>query len=368
MPSTVRFLRQYLHPAAAATFESEVVYARRGAMLPATVFRPAGYPGRLPGWVVLHGLTRPGRRHRALVRFARAVASAGNVVFVPDIPEWRDLRVAPDPAIETIRAAVAALQQRADVHRERVGLFGFSFGATQALIASTEDELRKRLAGLAAWGGYCDLHRLFRFALTGQHELDGVTYRTRPDPYGVWVMAGNYLPLVPGCADAQPVADALHELAIESGEKGVHAWDPVYDDSKRRLRDRFPPAQRELFDLLAPVTGTGAEDRPHRPQTLEMADALATAALQRDPLLDPRPWLPQVRTPVVVAHGRDDRLIPFSEGIRLARELPGRTVRSATVTALFQHSGGTQAGLGAIGTAREAARFVRLLHRVLHLV
>src|SRR5690606_8515639 len=149
---------------------------------------------------------------------------------------WRDLRVAPAVTIGTIQQAVRALQLRDDVKHDHVGLFGFSFGATQALIAAADESTSRLLAGVAAWGGYSDLRRLFRFGLTGEHELDVVTYRTEPDPYGCWFMAGNYLPRVPGYNGTDAVARALHDLALEAGEKGLFAWDPFFDASKRRLR------------------------------------------------------------------------------------------------------------------------------------
>src|SRR5690606_37512075 len=75
MESTIRFLKQYLRPTDNATVESETIYTRGAEALPATVFRPARGPRQLPGWVVLHGLTRPGRAHPSLQRFARAFAS-----------------------------------------------------------------------------------------------------------------------------------------------------------------------------------------------------------------------------------------------------------------------------------------------------
>ncbi|HUF50330.1 MAG TPA: hypothetical protein VMN60_05820 [Longimicrobiales bacterium] len=354
-----------MRPAAGATVASEMLYSRGTVQLPATVLRPAGDTRALPGWVMLHGLTRPGRAHPSLLRFAGAVASAGNVVLVPEIPEWRDLRVAPAVTIGTIRAAVRALQQRDDVRHEHVGLFGFSFGATQALIASADEETAALLAGVAAWGGYYDLRRLFRFGLTGDHEIDGVTYNTPPDPYGPWIMAGNYLPHVPGHEDTAEVAAALHALAFEAGERRVYAWDPVFDASKRRLRAELPSRHHELFDLIAPETTAPPRDER---RVLELADAIAATALEVDPLLDPRPFLDDVRVPVLFAHGRDDRLVPFSESIRLARAVPPERVKSLTITALFQHSGGTSSGLGPVGLVREAARFVALLHRVLDLV
>ena len=365
MPSTIRFLKQYLRPADGATVAAETVYMRGDEELPATVFRPARGPRQLPGWVVLHGLTRPGRAHPSLQRFARAVASAGNIVFVPEIPEWRDLHVAPAIAIGTIRQAVRALQERDDVRHDHVGLFGFSFAATQALIAAADDETSRLLAGVAAWGGYSDLRRLFRFGLTGDHELDGVSYHTEPDPYGCWIMAGNYLTRVPGYERAHDVSTALHDLALEAGERGMYAWDPVFDQSKRSLRQRLDHDGRELFDMIAPETT--APRRDHQ-RVLDLAESLARTAIEADPLLDPMPFLADVRVPILFSHGRDDRLIPFTETIRLSRAVPDRHVRSTIITALFQHSGGTQGGLGPLGIAREGTRFALLLRRVLALV
>jgi pimeloyl-ACP methyl ester carboxylesterase len=365
MPSTLRFLRQYLRPRIDATVETEGTYARGSERLPATIIRPAGRRGPLPGWVVLHGLTRTGRAHPALLRFTRAVAAAGNIVFVPEIPEWRDLRIEPHLTVDTIREAVRELQRRDDVRHEHVGLFGFSFGATQALVAAADADTAGLLSGIASWGGYCDLGGICRFGLTGLHEIDGVTYQTEPDPYGSWIMAANYLAHVPGHESCAPVARALHELALEAGQVGVYAWDPVYDPTKRALRAGLAPEHRALFDLIAPETTVRRRDER---RLLQLADDIADTALRIDPLLDPRPYLPQVRTAVLVAHGRDDRLIPFSESIRLARGLPPACVRSHTVSALFQHSGGTQSGLGALGMARESARFVGLLRGVLRLV
>jgi dienelactone hydrolase len=221
MASLIGFARAYQAPGRAPVTVQETSYRRGAETLPARVYRPASHGGGpLPGWVVLHGLTRTGREHPGLHRFASAVAASGSLVLVPDIPEWRDLRVAPAVTIDTIRAAVRALQQRQDVNHEHAGLLGFSFGATQALIAAVDPDIAGMLHGIAAWGGYADLPSLFEFGMTGFHELDGERRYIDPDPYGSWVMAGNYLPAVPGHEGDKAVADAVHALAIEAGELG----------------------------------------------------------------------------------------------------------------------------------------------------
>ena len=48
----------------------EIEFRRESETLPATLYLPSDDHAGLPGWVLLHGITVPGRRHEALVRFA----------------------------------------------------------------------------------------------------------------------------------------------------------------------------------------------------------------------------------------------------------------------------------------------------------
>ncbi len=364
MASTIRFLRQYLRPRPEAVRAEAAEYVRDRRRLPADVYRPARRSGRLPAWVLLHGLTWSGREHPSLVPFARAVAASGAVVCVPDIPEWRDLRVAPAVTGPSIAAAADVLAARGDVDAERIGVIGFSFGATQALVAAAEPALAARISGIAAWGGYADVHSLFHFGITGEYELDGRHYHADPDPYGGWVMGSNYLPAVPGVDSAAPLADALRQLAVAAGKAGIYAADASFDPLKLRLREEIPPEGRPLLDLFAPRAG----DRVNRDRAGEIARELADAAIRVDPMFDPTPALPHVTTRTFLAHGRDDRLVPFTESYRLHRRLPPGISRGVTVTSLFAHSGGTLEDLGPLGILREGARFVRLLNGILDLV
>jgi hypothetical protein len=90
--------------------------------------------------------------------------------------------------------------------------------------------------------------------------------------------------------------------------------------------------------------------------------------LRAEPLVNPGPALKVLRTTTVIAHGRDDRLVPFTESIRLGRELRTGVLRRCTITGLFAHAGGTEKGLGAFGTAREGAAFVGLLSSIIDLI
>jgi pimeloyl-ACP methyl ester carboxylesterase len=396
MRSTIRALRYARSwvsgsPPAA---EHEIVIDRRGEQVPATLFLPVGPrrrrgererrerrtargaeagavepllplegAGDLPGWVVLHGITRPGRQHPTLLRFARSLASTGAAVLIPEIPEWRELELAPEAAVPTIKAAILALDARPETAPGRTGVIGFSFGAPQALIAAADPELKGHLAGVAGFGGYADVERTFRFQFTGEHDWDGTRYRTRPDPYGRWVVGANYITRIPGLEDAHDVGDALRELASAAGERQIASWDPVHEPVKRAAREGVDPRRRFLFDLFAPP----AEEEPDREASADYVRAMAREVARGVPLLDPRPFLDKIEVPVRLLHGRDDHLIPFTETLRLRRDFPPDADVRVWITGLFAHSQGAQLASRLHG-AREGLRFLRALRDVFALV
>lgn len=369
MASTVRFLREFLLPRPTGVVRRETTYRRDDETLAASLYHPAGASaatGRLPGWAALHGLTYSGREHPSLDRLARALAASGSVVLVPDLPEWRALRVAPRSTVQTIKAAVLELDRNPLTAPGRVGVIGFSFGATQSLIAATDPVLEGHLAGVAAWGGYADIHRTTRFAFLGTHELDGRRHRLDPDPYGRWILAGNYLHLLPDHAGDRALSEALLELARTAGRRGIMSWSEELDPLKEASRASLSPRQREVFDLIAPPA-TGVRTDTERARMEELVGRMTEAAVAHEPLLDPRGYLDRVPVPVFLAHGRGDRLMPWTEMIRLRRALPDDRVVYSAITTLFDHSFGKRR-FPTPAVLLESARFVRLISRMLRLI
>ena len=340
---------------------SEVMIDRQGSPIPATFVVPEGDGGPYPGWVVMGGITRMGRRHPQLVRFQRALASSGFAVLVPEVPEWQELRIAPHVTIPTIRAGIAALRERPEVKPGKVGLVGFSFGAPMIVLASMMEDLAAEIGGVALFGGYCDLDRTLTCSLTGVHEWQGVTHRLDPDPVGRWVLASNYLTDAPGFEDAADVADALHQLARVAGDLRVRGWHPQHDALKRDLRAGVAPERRELYDLFArPTTDPAPDDGA----CAAVAESLAEAVRRAEPLLDPGRHLSKVQTPVTLIHGRDDRLVPYTESLRFHECLPDSVASDVTITGLFAHTAGL-APDSLSSRVRESLVFFQALRRVL---
>ncbi len=358
MPSVLRFLSGYFRHPDNGVVVSEIRLPSPAEGSPATFIRPPGTRS-LPAWILLHGVTIPGRRHPVLTRFANALASSGVAVIVPEVPAWRELRLDESAGDTAIRAAVAHLRSRSDVTGD-ITLIGFSFGATQALMSASRDPVRAHVRKVVAFGGYGDLARSLYCMFTGEHEWDGVRYQLDPDPYGRWIVATNYLDKVPEYAHMQDLKLATRELAAASGVRGVYAAKPRHDELHRSIRARLSSEEREVFDLIAPVEGT----TPPRDAMHSLAERIVAAATRHARGLDPRPHLPNLDQTVVLAHGREDRLIPFTETFRLAAAMPPAVDATVSITRLFAHSKEAD-GLGPLAYPREIARYLTLLRRVL---
>ncbi|TVR50368.1 MAG: alpha/beta hydrolase [Gemmatimonadales bacterium] len=332
-----------------------------------TLIAPPG-PGPFPGWVVLHGITRPGRNHRSLRQFASALASTGARVLIPEIRHWRELDLAPEPAQRILRSAVRWLAASPGTESGGVMLVGFSFGGPQAILAASDPDFARELKGVLAWGSYADLERTLRFQFTGEHAYAGTDYRQAPDPYGRWVVAANCLPHTPGKEDAADVASALRGLAARAGDLQIPAHDPSLEPLRQAMRAEVADERKELFDLFAPPMGEkGGSFSPYmaRERALSLIRSMSAGARAAEPLLDPLARIERITVPVRLLHGKGDVLIPFTETLALADQLRPRTQDlKVGITGLFAHSGGNGEHVGVWSRIRENFQFLRVLRRV----
>ncbi len=355
MLHVARFLRSYSRNKP-GPYASEIEISVAGSAVPATFIRTA--PRVSPAWVVLHGITVPGRQHPTLVRFAHALAAAGGTVIIPEVPAWRELRIDPAAAEATTLAAAKYLREVVGV--QSVGVIGFSFGATQALVTASKPVSKPLIDTVVGFGGYFDLERTLVFMMTGEHEWQGEMRVIEPDPYGRWIVAANYLREIPEFSGMTNVATGARLLAAEVGRHGASAGDPLFDPLKARIREDLTSSEREIWSLIAHQSGDAFDrEAAHR-----LARMLVEAARRVHPQLEPRGALRGLTQRVVLAHGYEDRLVPYTESLRLHAALPAQVDATVTITRLFAHSTGGDS-LRPWQYPVEVARYVRLLTRAL---
>ena len=164
---TTRFAREWTWPGAALE-EDELALPGHPENRLATRIRPRKLQ-RGPAWILLHGITRTGRSHVGLLRFARSLAAGGATVLIPEIPDWIAMDIAPERARGAVLDGIAAAESDPRVEG-KPGLVGFSFGAPQALRTAGDPSLSPRLGVVAAFGGYVDLESTVEFLITRTTE------------------------------------------------------------------------------------------------------------------------------------------------------------------------------------------------------
>lgn len=331
--ATAKFVRKFLRPTQDAHCEREVMFPGGRQ---ATVYLPQG--GRAaPCWLLLHGVTVPGRHHSAARRMARALAAAGQAAVIPDVPAWSSLNVDVQETLTVIRESLTWIEGERPFDAGRVGLMGFSVAATWALAAAA-GPYHGRFRSVVAVGGYASWRSVLLAMVAGEREPSPGGAGYAPDPYGRWIMGANLLPLLEGDQWGPPVARreaaaALRQLALTAGRNGALADSPIYNPLNAGLRARLPATVHHTWDTIAPLSNTRVA-----PRARELARALADAALGAEPALDPAGRLDSLSGHVILLHGRQDRLIPCEETVRLAALLPRAAQPHVTITRLMGHT------------------------------
>ena len=372
LPSALRFARSWTRPPKGLVeTEVRIPMADATRSVAGILVEPIR-PGSFPGWVILHGMTRRGPRHPELLRFVRAMASTGARVLVPEIEDWVALDFAPEKAGDVARAAVHWLNGAPGTTAGGVHLMGFSFGAPHAVRVALRDDMQGELRGVVGWGGYENIEHVLWFSFTGEHEFAGEHFHDVPDPYCRWVIGLNCLSLAGEFQERASLIGALRRLATEAGDLQIGALHPHCLALRETLSASLPVSDRGLFDLFAPPPGT----EPDPTEARRLMDVLVPAVRQASPLLDPfeglrsktvPPGLSRTSIPIMLLHGKSDRMLPFTGSLCLHQTLTGASPHlTVRVLGQFGHSAlGPRSGV--LGRLRERLDFLDAIRSVLAL-
>jgi pimeloyl-ACP methyl ester carboxylesterase len=304
----------------------------------AYVYRGARADG---AYLVAPGLHYLGPDDPRLDRFCRVLASAGFVVLAPALPDHLALRIAPR-ATDDLAVAFDALEART---RMKPAVFSISFGSLPAIELCARAAYCDRVRTLVVFGGYADFRAAVRFAVTG--EAEGVI----AGPYDPLNAPVVYIALLPylGAHDATALEQAWREMVERTWGRAEMKADGARDAVAQEIARTLDARDRDLFLL-----GCGLRSDRAR------IDRAILAASSSFAFADPRPHLLQVRAPVVILHGRDDDVIPWTESEKLARALPAGHPHRVLVTGLYDHTGAKLPSPRAL--AREAATMARVAY------
>lgn len=276
---------------------------------PADLYRGADARAAL---VVVPGAAEAGRRDPRLVAFAADLARARFLVMVPQLGGRDPLQVSAADA-DAVAAAVRQLTDLADV--PQVGLVGISYAAGPAVLAALQ--VPERVAFVAVTGGYHDITAAITYLTTGYYQVDGAWRRGPVEPRARWLflranadrVTPEDTPLLAAIADrrlADPQAP-VGDLAADLGPEGRAVWSLLANADPTRVPDLIAALPEGLRREIAALDLAGRD--------LSGLDLL-------------------------LIHGRDDPMVPWTESLALAERSGGR---------LYVVDGLVHVDLGALG-------------------
>jgi pimeloyl-ACP methyl ester carboxylesterase len=263
------------------------------------------------GVVLLHGVHHLGIEDPRMWNLARALAGAGVLVMTPELQDLADYRVTAR-TIDVIGDSAVALSTRM---RRKVGVLGLSFAGGLALLAANRKEFGGSIGFVVAIGAHDDMGRIARcFAANVIAKPDGIETPFQAHEYGALVLAYSHLEDFFSPADVPVAREALRQWLWEQPE------------AMKTAAALSLEGKRELELLLH-----------HRDQLRETLLRERTLHKEEMDAVSPHGHLAQLHTPVFLLHGAGDTIIPSSETLWLAKDVPPTELKASLVSAALVH-------------------------------
>ena len=270
---------------------------------------------RRAGVLVFLGANAAGAGDPEVINLGMALARTGFAVMYYWSPTMGQQAQIDSGEIANIVAAYQHLSQQEFVDPQRVGLAGFSVGASFALVAAADPRIADDIDFVNAFGGYYDTPDLMVQIAAGR-----AIYEDSEVPWEVDKLTRQVYDNM--------LNDALDELAHQEG--GL----TFVNGSDQPLPRNVPAQAVAALSLLAGVNSIEEARR--------LYDQLPEEFRQRVDSISPSRHIQQwsARTDMRVMHDRGDPLIPAGESRRLVdalqRERPDIAVHY-TETDIFRH-------------------------------
>jgi dienelactone hydrolase len=302
------------------------------------LYQPGG-EGPYPGLVVCLGVVPFGVEHPQVARLGQALARSGFAALLYWSPAMRDRRL--DPAdTRAIALAYEWLIARPEIDPARSGLLGTCVGGSFSLLAAALPEIRESVRLVVAWAPFASMRSLVRDIASATMPLDGAPTAWPVDPLTRAVFVRTLTSHLP--------ADEAASIRAVSAEQGWWSH-PANLSAEARTIAR-------LLTTLDPASAQRAVDALPA-ETQALLDSMSPEAHACD-----------ISAPLIVlAHDRNDVVIPITQSRALLAALEGRPGVHFTEFRMFKHMDPAGVRLSPLALAHELLAFLVMLQPIFRL-
>ncbi len=290
-------------------------YEFEGASYTADIYRPSGGPAKAVT-ILVPGVVEQGKDDPRLVAFANSMARSQFLVFVPDLTDLKQLKASSKDAVDLSKAVRYAASLTGVGDQRSIGVMAFSYSAGPALIAALSEETRHIVRFVFAVGPYYSLTTVTTFLTTGHYrKKDGGRWHTaNVSDYAKWTFAHGNASRLSDPEDRRLLTQ-LTRRKLDDPTANVD-----------NLAGMLGPEGRAVYELL---TNTDPSRTPGLIQRLPPSVLSELRALDLE-----NKNLQNLEAQLILIHGRDDTLIPYTESLALTSAVGRKRANSFIINDL----------------------------------
>ena len=289
------------------------------------------------------GITDQGFADSNAINLGNALAKANFVVMYQwSLLPWESARKSTLPSRRIWCRGSGFLSDRNTLTTERVGLGGFSIGASFALIAAADDRIRDRVNFINALGPYFDAEQLLLQTASRTVVYDGVRTEWEPEALTLRVIGNELIETLDSPGDVEFLTGfLLNDMDAHPGELEV-----------------LTPQGQTVAQFLR---GVGPEEAEALYETLPSSFHAVLAGIS------PASYVQDIRARLLVMHDRNDLVVPAAESRRLVEASPDWVRVRHTELLAFEHITPSEGGIRTVlGQAAQLYPHMYEIIRIAH--
>ena len=273
-----------------------------------------------PAILAFAGVILAPRDDARIVNLGNALARAGFVVMFPWSPSMQEKHIDPGEPDQLVKA-FEYLKGLDYVEPRRVGMGGFCVGASIAIVAASDPRISSDVNFVSSFGGYYDMRDLLR-QISSNSSFDGDTVEPwAPNHLSQEVLSNQII----GSLAEEEERKLLARIFLEKGK----ADDQVIDSLSREAA--------AAHCLLRSMVGSPGQNRLTLGKAGDCIQHLPMGLLAEMNRLSPSTNLPNLKARLLIAHDREDNLVPAEESRRLAQAHSRQGEVHHTEFSMFSH-------------------------------
>ena len=301
---------------------------------------------RRAGVLVFLGINPAPRDDHRVVNLGKALARAGFVAMFPWFPSMIGKRINPAEP-DNLVGAFKYLRRLEYVDADRVGMGGFCVGASLCMVAACDARIRDEVNFVSAFGGYYDMQDMFK-QISSNRRFYGQTVEPWYANHLTKEVLTNELI---GGLDEEKDREMLTRIFVGQETVEGSALEGLSTDGTR------------VYQLLNSLT-VAEEQRPTLEQARVLVQNLPPGILEKLKKISPSAYLGDLKARLLIAHDREDDLVPAGESRRLADAISKRGGFLHTEFSFFSHVTPNKR-VGPFTFVNEAFKLFRYTYRII---